>query len=182
MISYLKQLFLGIRFFLLNRIVLNIPFSKLRNYCLKTFILKDSTSNVLAKVEILGHKRDNIKIGKNSVVNTKCLLDGRVGSLEIGDNVDIARETNIFTLEHDPNSNQHKTRSGDVVIEDYVWIASRVTILPGVRIGKGSVVATNSVVTNDIAPGDIVAGIPAKKIGKRNSKLEYELNYFPFFR
>lgn len=182
MLVYLKQFYIGLRFFLLNVIVLNIPFSKVRNGILKLFIIKDSTSNVLSKVEILGYRKRNIKIGKNSVINAKCLLDGRVGSVVIGDNVDIARETNIFTLEHDPNSDYHNTRSGDVTIEDYVWIASRVTILPGIKIGKGAVVATNSVVTKDVEPGDVVAGIPAKKIGERQSKLKYKLNYFPFFR
>jgi maltose O-acetyltransferase len=135
-------------------------------------------------VEILNSsaKRNQIQIGDHTVINTRCLLDGRVGTIKIGNNVDIARETNIFTLEHDPHSDIHDSRSGNVVIEDYVWIASRVTILPGVTIGRGAVVASNAVVTKDVEPAAIVAGIPAKKIGVRKSGLKYTNTYFPFFQ
>ena len=124
----------------------------------------------------------NISIGSNTAINKKVLLDGRGGKLIIGNNVDIAQETNIRTLEHDPNSDTHMDRGGNVTIEDYVWIASRCTILPGVTIGKGAVVAANSVVTKDVAPMTIVGGIPAKIISDRKSKLQYTLNYQPWFR
>ena len=89
------------------------------------------------------------------------MLDGRGGRLMIGNNVDIAQETNIWTLEHDVNDNQHSEISGDVIIEDHVWIASRVTVLPGVKIGRGAVVASGAVVTRNIPPLAIVGGITA---------------------
>ena len=108
----------------------------------------------------------NISIGNNCVVNKNVLLDGRGGQLIIGNNVDIAQETNIWTLEHDVHSDFHTSFGEDVVIEDYVWIASRCTILPGVRIGKGAVIASNSVVTKDVEPMSIVGGVPAKKLEK----------------
>ena len=127
-------------------------------------------------------KPRNISIGSNTVINKKVLLDGRGGQLIIGNNVDIAQETNIWTLEHDVNDDFHTDKGGDVVIEDYVWIASRVTILPGVTIGKGAVVASNAVVTKDVPSMGIVGGIPAKIIGQRKSKLLYKLNYQPWFR
>lgn len=124
----------------------------------------------------------NISIGNHSVVNSECLLDGRGGKLAIGDNVDIARETNIWTQEHDPNDDYHKGKGGDVIIEDYVWIASRVTILPNLRIGRGAVVASGAVVTKDVPPMAIVGGVPARIIGQRKSHLKYTLNYRPIFR
>jgi len=124
----------------------------------------------------------NISIGNNSVINKKVLLDGRGGQLIVGNNVDIAQETNIWTLEHDVHSDSHSTTDGDIIIEDYVWIASRATILPGVTIGKGAVVASNAVVTKDVPPMTIVGGIPAEEIGTRKSKLEYNLNYQPWFK
>jgi len=123
----------------------------------------------------------NISIGNNCVFNKKVLLDGRGGRLIIGNNVDIAQETNIWTLQHDVHDDMHGNDGGDVIIEDYVWIASRVTILPGVRIGKGAVVASNSVVTKDIPSMSIVGGIPAKIIGERRSGLKYQLFYQPWF-
>ena len=124
----------------------------------------------------------NISVGNNCVINSNVLLDGRGGKLIIGNNVDIAQETNIWTLEHDVHDDMHSSCGSNVIIKDYVWIASRVTILPGVVIGKGAVVATNSVVTKSVSPMTIVAGIPAKEIGKRKSKLNYTLNYKPLFK
>jgi len=137
-------------------------------------------SSVLLGVEF--RKPKNITIGMNSIINKKVLLDGRGGHLKIGDNVDIAQETNIWTLEHDVHDDYHIDTGADVTIEDFVWIASRVTILPGVVIGRGAVVASNSVVTKDIPPMAIYGGIPAKQIGTRKSGLKYKLNYKPWFQ
>lgn len=53
---------------------------------------------------------------------------------------------------------------GSVVIEDNVWIGEKASIMPGVRIGKGAIIAANSVVTHDIPPYCIAAGIPAKVV------------------
>lgn len=58
---------------------------------------------------------------------------------------------------------------GDTVIENDVWIGSNVTIMPGVYIGDGAIIATNSTVTKDIAPYAIVGGNPATEIRKRFS-------------
>jgi maltose O-acetyltransferase len=151
---------------------------------MRRYITIGKHTNVLMYVELLNASvsKSMVVIGNNCVINSRTLLDGRIGRLIIGNNVDIARETNIFTLEHDPNSEDHAMRPGDVIIEDYVWIASRVTILPGIHIGKGAVIAANSVVTKDVEPMTIVAGIPARKIGERTSPLKYNLNYFPLWR
>ena len=128
----------------------------------------------------LRHGR-NVFIGDRVVINRKVLLDGRGGRLVIGNDVDIAQETNIWTLEHDVNSDTHAAKGSDVTIEDHVWIASRVTILPGVRIGQGAVVASNSVVTKDVPPMAIVGGVPAKVIGQRRNRLDYQLHFRPWF-
>jgi acetyltransferase-like isoleucine patch superfamily enzyme len=51
-----------------------------------------------------------------------------------------------------------------VVIEDAVWITAKATILPGVHIGRGSVVGTSAVVVHDVPPFTVVAGIPARPV------------------
>lgn len=56
-----------------------------------------------------------------------------------------------------------------VIIEDDVWIGARSVILPGIKIGTGSIIAVGSVVTKDVEPLSIVAGVPAKLVKKRNS-------------
>ena len=53
---------------------------------------------------------------------------------------------------------------GDIVIENDVWLATGVTVLAGVRIGRGSIVAANSVVTRDLPPGVLAAGAPARVV------------------
>lgn len=158
-----------------------IPLHWFRKLIIKTQLRKiGRQTNFLMGIEFRTPK--NISIGSNSVINKRVLLDGRGGQLIIGNNVDIAQDTNIWTLEHDVNDDYHKHVGADVIIEDYVWIASRATILPGVTIGKGAVVASNAVVVSDVPPMVIVGGVPAKVIGKRKSKLKYMLNYKPWFR
>ena len=64
--------------------------------------------------------------------------------------------------------NPHEAISkGDIIIEDDVWIGYRSTILSGVHIGQGAVIAAGSVVTKDVPPYTVVAGVPAKNIKKR---------------
>jgi maltose O-acetyltransferase len=183
-ISAIKHFVRGLRMYLHNKLFNKIPFAIVRNFFVRHYLVLGKDSNILMNVEILNSapNKDQIRIGNNTNINSRCVLDGRVGTIIIGNNVDIARETNIFTLEHDPHSDFHESRGANVVIEDYVWIASRVTILPGVRIGRGAVVASNAVVTKDVEPNAIVAGIPARKIGVRKSNLKYTHKYFPFFQ
>jgi acetyltransferase-like isoleucine patch superfamily enzyme len=59
------------------------------------------------------------------------------------------------------------------------WISPRVTFLNSVATGEGAVVAAGAIVTEDIEPFTIVAGIPAKKIGNRNTNLKYEFSGNP---
>ncbi len=160
--------------------ILFIPFHAVRLFFIKR-TLKSVGKNCFWSmgVEILEGR--NISVGHHCVFNKKVLLDGRGGRLIIGNQVDIAREVNIWTLSHDPDDDQHRTKGGDVTIGDYAWIASRVTILPGVRIGRGAVVAAGSVVTKDVGELAIVAGVPARVIGYRKSRLHYSLDYNPWF-
>lgn len=168
-------------FYLINEWIMFIPFHAVRLLFIKQLLNKiGKQTNFLMGLEI--RKGKNISIGNNCVINKKVLLDGRGGNLIIGNNVDIAQETNIWTLEHDVHDDYHKDKGADVIIEDDVWIASRCTILPGVTIGRGAVVASNSVVTKDVPQMAIVGGVPAKIIGTRKSELKYKLNYSPWFK
>ena len=121
-----------------------------------------------------------VSLGNQNVINFGCLLDGRKYRIVTGDNVSIGPEATILTLGHDPQSPDFADQGGDVVIGDRVWIGYRAIILPGVSIGEGAVVAAGAVVSKDVDPFTIVAGVPARKIGSRNPNLVYELNYQPW--
>jgi maltose O-acetyltransferase len=78
-------------------------------------------------------------------------------------------------VEHVVNDSNFCSVSDGVVIEDYAWLSCRTVILPGVKIGFGAVVCAGAVVTKNIEPYSIVAGVPAKKIGERAKNLSYNL-------
>jgi acetyltransferase-like isoleucine patch superfamily enzyme len=116
-----------------------------------------------------------IEIGAGTVIGHWATLDGRRG-LRIGRNVNCSSEVAMWTLQHDPDDRGFAVRGGPIVVEDYAWISFRATLLPGVRIGRGAVVAANSVVTKDVEEYTIVGGIPAKPIGTRSRDLSYSLS------
>ena len=105
-------------------------------------------------------------IGHNSIVGDNGFLDGRFG-LHIGNNVNIAGEVRIYTLEHDISSPTFGGSGGPIRIDDWVYIGTRVTILPGVTIGEGAVIASGAVVTKDVTPWTMVGGVPARFIKGR---------------
>lgn len=115
----------------------------------------------------------NITIGDDTMVGNKIFMDGR-DKIVIGDHVDIASEVMIYNSEHDLNDPEFKAVNEPVEIGDYVFIGPRAIILPGVKIGKGAVVAAGAVVTKDVPGYAIVGGVPAKVISERKLK---NLNY-----
>jgi acetyltransferase-like isoleucine patch superfamily enzyme len=117
-----------------------------------------------------------ISIGNYSHINQGCLLDGR-GNIIIGNSVSISHRVSIITLSHDVDDMAFKIRSAPVIIGDYVWIGINATILQGVKIGEGAVVAAGAVVTKDVDPYTIVGGIPAKQIGIRQRSLNYKCRW-----
>ena len=91
----------------------------------------------------------------------------------IGEAVMIGPHCVLAAGNHDYRQLETRMRSagalsrGPIVIGDDVWIGANVTITDGVRIGQGAVIGANAVVTRDVAPFDIVAGVPARVIGNR---------------
>lgn len=110
-----------------------------------------------------------IEIGEGTIVGEMVFLDGRA-PLKIGNHVDIASQVLIYNSEHDINAADFQATTASVEIGDYCFIGSRVIILPGVKIGKGAVVAAGAVVTKNVDPFSIVGGVPAQVIGERKIK------------
>lgn len=109
---------------------------------------------------------ENIFIGDKSFINFNVsMID--LGKIKIGNRVLIGPGTGLFTAIHptDPEIRATGIEKGvDITIEDDVWIGGNATILPGVTIGKGSIIGAGSVVTKDIPKMTIAVGNPAKVI------------------
>ena len=164
-----------------NVVISHMPLRRVRRIWLRRMLAQfGSGSFVAMHVHLM--EPGGISLGARSIVNAHCILDGRGAPLTIGADTDIGTHSHIWTLEHDPNSETHDTRAGAVTIGDHAWIASRVTVLPGVTIGRGAVVAAGAVVVRDIPELAIVGGVPAKVIGKRENPLTYRLAFAPRFR
>jgi len=122
-----------------------------------------------AGVSIRGYGR--LTIGDQSSINSGVIF-GLTCDLTLGRNVLVADHVSFRTADHEfadldrPIGDQGERR-GSIVVEDDVWIGSNVTVLRGVRIGRGAIVGANAVVNRDVPEYAIVGGVPAKIIGSR---------------
>jgi acetyltransferase-like isoleucine patch superfamily enzyme len=135
-------------------------------------VFKNLTNFPFNSVRILALKLAGYEIGKNVWVGKGlCIVDDNTGGekLMVGNRVAIAPRV-IVVLQSYPNFSRIKsiapTKRGNVVIKDDAWIGAGAIILPGIEIGEGAVVGAGAVVTKSVPPYTIVAGCPAKEIGK----------------
>lgn len=163
-----------------NRVINHIPLHSIRIWFYRSFLKVSIGIDSTIFMEVWFDSKSNFKMGNNSVINQKCRLDNR-GRITIGENVSISAEVCILTVDHDLQSCEFVSRTRPVTIEDYVFIGTRAMILPGVTLGKGSAVAAGAVVTKSVPPFTIVAGVPAKPIGKRPTDLHYHISYRRLF-
>ena len=108
----------------------------------------------------------NIHIGENVFINSGCKMQDQ-GGIYIGNDVLIGHNACLLTLNHDKTpETRADMHPSPIHIEDKVWLGSNVTVLPGVTIGEGAIVAAGAVVTKDVEENTIVGGVPAKIIKK----------------
>ncbi|MDV7101741.1 acyltransferase [Gordonia amicalis] len=165
---------------LYNTIVTHLPSHTIRQAFLRAFGAKiGKDTSILRGCQVFDI--DQIRIGEACSIGFRVLFDARSG-ICIGDNVVIASDTQIIAGKHDPASPEFAAVLEPVYIGDYAWIASRATIVSGVSIGRGAVVAACAMVGKDVADLDIVGGVPAKTISERpESALRYRPKYRPLF-
>ena len=108
----------------------------------------------------------NIKLGKNVFVNiNNYFMDG--ATIEIGDNVFIGPSCGFYTANHPldyTNRNQGLEKALPIKIGDNCWFGANVSVMPGVTIGAGCVIAAGAVVTKDMPTNSLIAGVPGFKI------------------
>lgn len=124
---------------------------------------------------------EGLSVGEWTTVGNDAFFDAREG-ISIGSCVNIAAEVRIYTREHDVDDPYFRETGGPVVIEDYAYLGTRVTVLPGVRIGRGAVVASGAVVAKDVPAYVLAGGVPARAIKERSRDLRYRLGYAKRFQ
>lgn len=151
---------------------------------LRRLLYKGLGAHIASKVVF--HFRTEIRdpwslhIGKGTIIGDNALLDARSG-LFIGKSVNLSSNVSIYTRQHDHRDPYFacpdpQSKKMSVEIDDRVWLGSNVIVLPGVHIGEGAVCCAGCVVTKDVPPYAVVAGIPAKQVGERPQVLEYEFD------
>lgn len=120
------------------------------------------TPLITGKGNVIGR----LTIGEECYFNIGCHFE-LGGNIRVGDRVALGHDVLVLTSSHEIGPSSRRVGpmfSKAVHIHEGVWIGSRSTILPGVTIGAGSIVAAGSVVVNDVPPDTLVGGVPAKAI------------------
>ena len=140
---------------------------KVRAFCGK-LMLEHCGKNV--NIEQGARFSSAVRLGDNSGIGINARIEAHV---TIGNDVMMGPECMMFTSNHAsadltiPMNRQGFDAPRPIVIEDDVWIGARVTILPGVRVGRGSIIGAGRVGTKDVPPYSIVGGNPARLIRSR---------------
>ncbi len=118
-------------------------------------------------VRVWIHRARGVKIGENSMIGLNVVLDNVFPNfISIGNNVSLAGWNYILchSTPYPHFSHMLESYVAPVTIEDDVWVAIGAIILPGVTIGKGSIVSAGAVVTKDVPAYTVFGGVPAKFI------------------
>ena len=116
------------------------------------------------KTQLSAGGKGKLIIGDNTFINVGTIISAH-HLVKIGKNCQIAPGVVVMDNDfHDTGNHDAETKPTPIIIEDNVWLATRAIVLKGITIGKGSTVASGAVVTKDVPPYCIVAGVPAKVI------------------
>jgi maltose O-acetyltransferase len=114
------------------------------------------------RCEFTSHAGGRIEIGNQVFMNYGTSISAHT-LVRIGDRCQIGQYAILLDCDyHNPQHDGGHGASAPIVLEDGVWLAARVTVLNGVTIGRGSIIAAGGVVTRDVPPGVIAGGVPAR--------------------
>ena len=124
-------------------------------------------------LESRGAMRAELRIGRHTAINEYNNIRAAGAPIHIGNYCQIAQFCTLVSSNHSTETTQPMGEAGwdasklGIYIEDDVWIGANSVVLPGVRIGRGSVIGAGSVVTKEVPPFSVYAGNPAKLIRRR---------------
>jgi acetyltransferase-like isoleucine patch superfamily enzyme len=149
--------------------------SKLSTYCLdEAELIREAFEELIGKAvgdaftlipPFYADHGLNISIGRTVFIGADCAFTGHA-PITIADEVMIAHKVNLVTAGHpvEPDKRRSYITAAPITVDTNVWIGAAATVLPGVTIGADSVVAAGAVVTHDVPPATVVAGVPASVI------------------
>ncbi|NVN94979.1 MAG: acyltransferase [Bacteroidetes bacterium] len=121
----------------------------------------------ISNTRLSAHPGGYLEIGNHNYINGAFISAS--SKVVLGNNIKIGPQTMIMDSDfHDTSDHNKEGLSSEIIIEDNVWLGARSTVLKGVHIGKGAVIAIGAVVTKDVPANAIVGGIPAKIIKMKN--------------
>ncbi|MCJ7702813.1 MAG: hypothetical protein MUO62_14615 [Anaerolineales bacterium] len=144
----------------------------IQNWGILTFGERVRLVSTIATIELVAMPGGVLDIGSNTCINYGCSIAANL-KVSIGADCSIGTYVNIMDNNFhrlEPDRRYETPESKPVILEDNVWLGARVIVLPGVTIGSGSVVGAGSVVTRDIPPLSVAAGIPARVIRKLSNE------------
>lgn len=108
-------------------------------------------------------ERGNLELGEGAFINSGCVFLDEA-PIRIGRHAMLGPQVRLCTTSHDVHPDRRKSNdyTAPITVGDNAWIGAGSVVLPGVSIGQNSVVAANSVVTQDVAPNALYAGSPAR--------------------
>ena len=154
-----------------NRVINKLPIRHLRKWFYQMLGAKIGKNCLPSRrIEVLLPKGLILKDGV--MIGWFAELDAR-GGIFIDHDTNISSHVKLITGSHDINDPNFTADFLPIHIGHHCWIGTGATVLQGVKIGEGAVVAAGAVVTKDVEPWTVVGGVPARKIGERNSKADY---------
>ena len=160
----MKRIFLAPRF-------LNQEWQRAR---LKLRGARIGDGTVIVKQSGITGRARNVSVGSETFLGR--ILIAAHGPVMIGCNVCINDGAKLLTASHDLKDTKWRSFAEAIVIDDFAWVATDATILPGVRIGKGAVVGAGAVVARDVPDFAVAIGNPAQV---RENARERSLDYSP---
>jgi len=177
----IKEFISSLLLYLCNHWIAFIPFYFLRHAYYRSLmgfkIGRGSSICMGARFRRYGR----VTIGNNCVIHENVVFSN-LDEIVIKDCAVVGPQCYLHTSDHDVYDRNFLTRTAPIVIGDHAFIGLRSTILKGVNLGDNAVVAAGSLVTKSVGACEVVAGVPAKVVGRRESAMEYVPRYRPLFR
>lgn len=166
-------------FVLFGNIIMNkIPSRHIRKWFYQIMGAKIGKNTFLCRrVEVLLPR--GLELGDRVAVGWFAELDAR-GGITVGHDTNISSHTKLITGSHDIDDSNFTADFKPIHIGHHCWIGTGATILQGVHIGDGAVIAAGAVVTKNVPDSEVWGGVPAKFIRRRNNKFNYIVGRTPF--